>query len=159
MDKRNVILAVLFVVLAAVVYYAVSYEPLESEGLVFGSVNITAQEGADRIVGAKTVAVVMDVRGITQKNAVEVFQCGTGFAQSLGQMNKTVANFAVEESGCIGPEINSIGFDECNALIHGNDYVILVRGTGGVPVVQYYGDHFYVEVPENNMRECKFVVK
>lgn len=157
MKYKDGITVFLLILLAIIVLYAFTYkEPsFYSGGIVLGDRNITNYEGAFKLGDAKAVAIVMDARNASQQGRVKVFECGVGFASSLGLLNKSVKNYALEDELCIKPDMNKTSLGECNDLIkQQSDYIIFLKGSKNSTKVQYYEDHVYIEVPENNEREC-----
>lgn len=156
-QKNLLVLVVITVVLLVVVF--LFFQPMRIQQLTLGKEKISNLDGTYKLLEAKNIAIVMDVRGITQENKVSVFNCGTAYAQGFAGIGKNVSAFAIEDDLCVGPDTKTVSIAECDQLIHLSDYIILVKGTNNTPGYQYYSDHFLVEVPINSTFECGVKLK
>jgi len=59
------------------------------------------------LVDSKSVAIVMDIRGLDADNARKVLQCGTNLAGSQLFVGKDLSNYACDDSGCLTAEQGS----------------------------------------------------
>jgi hypothetical protein len=143
------IVAVLFV--AAAIYFFTQNNVAYGGELTLGNRSISNYEGNFKLMNAQRIALVMDSRGLAQDNKVSVYQCGVGFAASLGIIGKNVTSFALQEDGCYGP-LNHTSITKCDELIKQEDYVVLLKG--GNADALFYDDHLLVIVPANNTNEC-----
>ncbi|MCX8205939.1 MAG: hypothetical protein N3H30_01790 [Candidatus Micrarchaeota archaeon] len=150
------------IIAAVLVILAVALGMLTLGG---GDIELSAQsisnaDGYAKLANAETIAIVMDVRGVSTGTARQVYQCGVGYATSLGLLGKNISNFAIEKDVCIKGDLSNTTLCECNSLIKGADYIILVKGTNGTPAAQFYEDHFLVEVGEKSDASlCKISAK
>lgn len=163
MKRKSLILLALLAVLVIVVVYAFTfkyYDDRKGGDIVLGNSTITQNEFIFKINNAKEIAIVMDVRNITQDGKVKVYECGVGFASSLGLLNKTVRNFAIDDNTCVKNDLNETSIAECNEIIHKSGYIIYLKGVeDDSKEVKYYEDHLMIEVPKNNQNKCGIYAK
>lgn len=157
-EKKNdglpfsyVLYGVLAILVVAAIYLLMQDNTAYGGELELSSKEVSNYEGNFKLLNAANISLVMDVRGLSQENKVSVFQCGVGFASSLGRIGKNVTNFAIEDDGCYGP-LNRTSIAKCSELAHKDEYMIVLKG--GKADAKYYEDYLLVVVPEKNTEPC-----
>jgi len=127
----------------------------QKEDLELSVKEISYELGKNKLQEAKTIGIIMDSRNITQENFVKVIECAVGYSRSLGELNKTIISYGIENEICLNEELGETSLSNCSKHIKENvDYnIYLVRGNEAATI--FYEDNMKIVVPENNIVECK----
>ena len=117
---------------------------------------VPLQEFLGNIVSAKSVSIVMDVRGsATPGQKIAIMQCATDLAASQVFVGKNLVNYAYDENGCEFGEANlskPIPVSKCDAMRAGT-LSFIVKSTPGTRI--YAGR---MEIGVANQTACKLEV-
>jgi hypothetical protein len=132
--------------LAIIMSYFILFSPQEKE--------VPLQQFLGNIVSAKSVSIVMDVRGsATPEQKIAIMQCATDLAASQVFVGKKLVNYAYDESGCVFGEANlskPIPLSKCDELWKGT-LSFIVKSAPGTRI--YAGR---MEIGVANRTACKF---
>ncbi len=146
--KRVWILFVLFFFLFGCV------EPAK-ESLGLSEVEITIEQVKSKLSEAETVGVIMVKSDISQENWVKVIECAVGYSRSLGEKNKTVISYGIENDMCLTDELGETSLGKCGEHIKENTQYNIYLVGGEKAETIFYEDNMKIVVPENNVVECK----
>lgn len=127
----------------------------ERESLGLSTKEISIEEGTSKLSNAEVVGIIMVKDDITQENWVKVIECAIGYSGSLGEKNKTIINYGVENQVCLTDDLGESTLEECGKHIkEKTDYNIYIMGGKEAEFI-FYEDNMRIVVPENNVIECK----
>jgi len=134
--------------LALILSNFILFSPQEQE--------VPLQEFLGNIISAKSVSIVMDVRGaVTPEQKIAIMQCATDLVSSQVFVGKKLVNYAYDESGCVFGEANlskPIPVSKCDGLWKGT-LSFIVKSTPGTRI--YSGR---MEIGVTNQTACKLGV-
>lgn len=146
--KKVLILFVLF-------FFLFGCIEIPEERLDLSEEEITPDEAKNLLINSQKIGIIMDSRDISQENKVEVYQCGVGYARSLGEKNKTIYVYGIDGNICLNDELGETTISECFKHIKENvGYSIYLVG-GKEAETKFYEDNMKVVVPEGNIVECE----
>lgn len=123
-------------------------------GLELSENEISIEEGKMKLLEAENVGIIIDARGITQKNYEAVANCAIGYSFSLAAKGKNIYNYAIDENDCWNNESKKTTYEECSKHIKENvEYNIYLVGGEEADAI-FYEDNMRVVVPEDNIIEC-----
>jgi len=110
-----------------------------------------------RVLGANSVALLMDARGASQDSARIVFQCGVDIAGGSLFGSKTVTTYACDNDGCISANSASNGsstltYETVQKKLRETPYVVVRYG---VPSTLFYLNHAEITIDESFNASCK----
>lgn len=146
--KRVWILFVLFFFLFGCI------EP-EKESLGLSEVEITIEQAKSKLSEAETMGVIMVKSDISQENWVKVIECAVGYSRSLGEKNKTVISYGIENDMCLTDELGETSLGKCGEHIKENTQYNIYLVGGEKAETIFYEDNMKIVVPEDNVVECK----
>jgi hypothetical protein len=127
---------------------------LPEEKLDLSEEEITPEEAKNLLLNSDYIGIIMDSRGLSQENKVEVYQCGVGYSRSLGEKNKTIFVYGIDNNLCLNDELGETTISECSKHIKENmGYTIYLVGGKEAETI-FYEDNMKVVVPKGNVVEC-----
>jgi len=110
-----------------------------------------------RVLGANSVALLMDARGASQDSARIVFQCGVDIAGGQLFGSKTVTTYACDNDGCISANSasngsNTLTYETVQKKLRETPYVVVRYGA---PSTKFYLNHAEITIDESFNASCK----
>ncbi len=148
--KKEILIFFAIVLLAAVALFLMGKQAQPPPASDPGP-NITMDEFSQILENQTTIANVMYFEKEDYKNQF-VANCSIGLARSLGELGKTVKNYAIQDGYCVTPLLANVTLQDCLQEI-GKTYYFEVRYGGSS--TKFYEKKTVIYVDENFGSECR----
>ena len=143
-----------FLILFVLFFFLFGCLEQPEERLDLSENEITIEQGKTKLLEAENIGIIMVKNNISQENWVKVIECAVGYSRSLGEKNKTISSYGIENNLCLNDKLGESTLSECSKHIkENNEYNIYLVGGEEAKTV-FYEDNMKVIVPENNIVEC-----
>ncbi|MEM3400037.1 MAG: hypothetical protein QXP42_04370 [Candidatus Micrarchaeia archaeon] len=109
----------------------------------------TQNEFISALNASTHAAIVMN---ITETDSSAVINCGIELAKALGEMNKTVKNYAIDGELCVMPDLSNSTPQKCISDFEGMPAFLLMGGPSNS--ISYEKNMVVVRGTPDYMREC-----